>query len=319
MMARWPRAGTADLQSGRCKTLPADFRVTELLGSEPSGNGEHLYLQIEKTQLGTPEVADHLAARLGVSRADIGYAGMKDKRAVAVQWFSAPVVQPVADLEIDSQTVRLRVLQVSRHERKLRRGGLVGNRFDLLIRGVAGDGWRTDLERVAEAGVPNYFGQQRFGWDNLERALAWLPQRRRRRISRFKQGLYLSVLRSFVFNEVLAARVAAANWSRLIDGDVACAERPTGPLWGRGRSATRAAAAAIESAALAPHAEVLGDLEHAGVAQQRRPLLLRAADLQSAAEAPETVSLSFSLPAGSYATSYLREVFDLSFAEDELE
>jgi tRNA pseudouridine13 synthase len=254
----------------------------------------------------TRRMAQNLAGLYGVAPVDVGYAGMKDKRAVTCQWFS--VHTPLAaDLAC---TAGYQVLERSRHERKLRRGQLARNAFQVCLRGVSGEGWHERLAVVAASGVPNYFGPQRFGRDNLARALDWLPQRRRRSISRFKQGLYLSVLRSYLFNEVLARRVREDSWRELLPGDVAVGSMPTAPLWGRGRSATAALAGELELAALEPHAALCDGLEHAGVQQQRRPLALVPRDLIWESEGCD-VFLRFELPPGGYATSLLAEVFTL--------
>ena len=210
------------------------------------------------------------------------------------------------------------VLASGRHERKLRRGELGGNRFEICLREVSGSGWRERLDRVFESGAPNYFGPQRFGGDNLERALAWLPVRRRRSISSFKRGLYLSVLRSLLFNAILARRVEDRTWRILLPGDVVLDEMPTAPLWGRGRSATGGAALDAERAALLPFADVLDGLEHAGVAQARRSLVLLPRNTWTRAE-DDNVRLGFELPPGGYATSLLREIFDLAeFVDAEM-
>jgi tRNA pseudouridine13 synthase len=207
------------------------------------------------------------------------------------------------------------VLADGRGERKLRRGELAGNRFEIRLRELSGADWHDRLGRVFESGAPNYFGPQRFGGDNLERALAWLPVRRRRTISPFKRGLYLSVLRSLLFNAILARRVQDRTWRTLLPGDVDLDGMPTAPLWGRGRSATGGAALEAESAALAPYADVLDGLEHAGVEQARRSLVLVPRNAW-VAEEEDTVRLGFELPPGAYATSLLREAFDLGEGAD---
>lgn len=318
--ARWPKA-YPELGCAACfKTCPEDFEVDETLAFVPSGTGEHLFLRLEKRAQETRRMAQELAELYQVAGVEVGYAGMKDKHAVARQWFS--VCTPLdADLACSAG---YRVLHCGRHQRKLRRGQLSGNSFAVVLRDVSGEGWQERLNLIAARGVPNYFGPQRFGGDNLARALNWLPRRRRTRIPRFKQGLYLSVLRSYLFNEVLARRVQEGSWNAALDGDVPDAGEqesvhgecaPTAPLWGRGRSATADAAAELERAALAPHAEVCQRLEHAGLQQQRRALVLRPRDFAWEA-AGRDVSLRFDLRPGGYATSLLLEVFALDWTSD---
>ncbi|MGE0625496.1 MAG: tRNA pseudouridine(13) synthase TruD [Pseudomonadales bacterium] len=298
------------------KVEPGDFRVDESLPFEPTGEGEHLLVRLEKTGIGTPELARLLADAHGMDHQDVGYAGMKDKRAVTTQWFS---LRGVTALDEAVATLDgIRVLEVTRHRQKLRRGQVGGNAFHVLLRdvpaprGQGGDGDLTDaLQTLAARGAPNYFGGQRFGWDNLDRATRWLSRRRRVRVSAFKQGLYLSVLRSYLFNEVLAARVNDGTWNTLVAGDVQDGRvLPTGPLWGRGRNAVTDAAAEVERLALAPHAALLDGLEHAGLTQARRPLVVIPQDFTWHRQ-DDRLELRFTLGAGEYATSLLGDVFEL--------
>ncbi len=284
------------------KSSAEHFFVRERLAFVPSGEGEHQYVRVRKCGANTSDVAARLARQASVRTADVGFAGMKDKVAVTEQWFSVPegsIAVGVLDDEVE-------VLEATRHEKKLRRGQLCGNDFRIVLTGVEG----ALLE--FQSCYPNYFGDQRLGRDNVRRATEWILNRRRRRMSRFKQGLYLSVIRSQLFNAVLDARVADGSWREACAGDV-CDEhgRPTAPLWGRGRSATQDLAAAIEQAALAPFAKVMEALEHAGVTQDRRPLVAEAADLQVEAQGEDQLQLSFSLPAGCYATVFLAQHFEI--------
>ncbi|MCZ6853830.1 MAG: tRNA pseudouridine(13) synthase TruD [Gammaproteobacteria bacterium] len=311
-MTSWPRAYPATGMSALFKQTPDDFRVHESLDFEVTGNGEHLYLFVEKCNLGTPEVADYLARRFQVDSVAIGYAGMKDKVAVARQWFSVQTAENMNSPD-DPENIALpglKVLKVSRHERKLRRGQICRNAFTVLLKDLRGDGLQDRMELLACQGVPNYFGPQRFGADNLLAARAWLQMRRKRRISSFMKGLYLSVLRAFLFNEVLGLRVTQGSWNRTVEGDVVIAGDPSAPLWGRGRSAVTSVALDIENAALAPHRTICEDLEYAGVNQQRRTQVLNPDSLHWE-ESGDELLLRFVLPPGSYATSFLHESFDL--------
>jgi len=318
MTNRWPRADGSSVLSARCKTCPDDFKVSEILSFEPDGHGEHLYLKLEKSNLTSLEAAGLLARLHGVRRDDIGLAGMKDKRAVTRQWFSVPgVEQPAAELTDSLGASGLKILAVSRHPKKLRRGQLNGNSFCLRLRNLSAEGGENALQALARQGAPNYFGAQRFGRDNVAAATQWLEVRRRRRVSAFRKGLHLSVLRSFLFNEVLAARVAAGNWRELIAGDVAANGMPTGPLWGRGRSAASGAAARIEESALSAYEQICDGLEHAGVSQQRRALVLMPEQMSWQLESPTQLRVAFTLPAGGYATSLLAQAFDLMMVDHD--
>jgi len=316
MIRTWPRARAVVGDRAVIKATAADFRVDEQPSVTPAGDGEHLWLRLEKTGRSTGEVARWLADTCRVPEHAVGYAGMKDKHAVTAQWFS---VHTPGDATVLPAADGIRLLASARHRRKLRRGELAGNRFELRLREVVGSSWADGLCALRDSGAPNYFGPQRFGSVNLVNAEAWLAGRRggRRRLPAFRRGLYLSVLRSFLFNEVLAARVRAGTWQQLIAGDLPDCRRnaalPTGPLWGRGRSPATAEAARVEEAALAPHGAIREGLEHAGLAQERRSLVLRAPDLEWARTGAE-LTLSFTLPPGTYATALLGEVFELATA-----
>ncbi len=310
MMDRWPSACRVGKLPAGFKTRLEDFVVTEQLEFEPTGDGEHLYLSVEKCNVSTPEVAQMLARRFAVPGLDVSYAGMKDKKALARQWFS--VRGGGEDTVVPGELAPgVRLLELRRHQRKLKRGQIAHNHFAIKLRGSVDDDWTVRLANLAARGAPNYFGPQRFGRDNVERACSWLPHRRSRRISKFKHGLYLSVLRSFLFNEVLAARVTAGNWDRQVTGEATQHGQPTGPLWGRGRSPVQAQAREIEATALAPHGQVCLGLEYAGLSQQRRSLVSKPQEMSWEKLADDELLVRFALPAGSYATSLLGEVFSL--------
>ena len=221
--------GGAVLQA-QIRTTPEDFRVEEIASFEPSGSGEHLLLTIEKRGINTAFVARRLAQWAGVSEMGIGYAGMKDRHAVTRQRFSVHLPKRVAPdldgLQVEpagsgdpANSERLTVIEHQWHSRKLPRGALAGNRFVLALRDVAGqrEAIESRLQAIAAHGVPNYFGEQRFGrdGDNIANARAMFAGRRVRREQR---GMLLSAARSQLFNRVLSARVQAGNWNGLQEG-----------------------------------------------------------------------------------------------------
>ncbi len=244
------------------KSVPEDFRVFEELGFEPGGEGEHVFLHLEKRLLNTQDLAQRLSTLSGIHPRDVSFSGMKDRQAVTRQWFS---VRMAGKAEPDWRALdvpgEVSVLTVQRHQRKLKRGVHRGNRFAITLRDVQGD--RSDIEfrlqQVGSAGVPNYFGEQRFGHAGatLAQAQEWV-QRGGRRIARNRRSLYLSALRSHLFNLVLADRVRAGDWDRVNDGDTCMLQgtrshfsceaadleiqdrvargdlHPGLPLWGRG-------------------------------------------------------------------------------------
>lgn len=280
-----------------------DFQVSEELGFEPTGEGEHLLLRIRKVNRTTQEVQNQLAKLLGVDRKHVGYAGMKDKRGIAIQWFSVNTPETV---DFDSATVR--VLEQRRHVRKLRRHDCLSNHFEIHVRNVRGECVETDGLQA----VPNYFGPQRFGRDgqNLTSAMAWISSNKPP-ISRFLRSIYLSAIRSHLFNAVLATRVKAGNWNTPICGDVLDVDAPTGPMWGRGRTLVSHMAASIEEATLSDLVSERIALEWVGLSQERRSLVLKPKNLTMSRQEDE-VFLSFSLPSGAFATSVLREAFQLA-------
>lgn len=302
-----PLAYTPLPVEGVIRSCPDDFFVDEHAAFEPSHEGEHLLLRIEKRGANTNDVATELARLYAVSPRDVSFAGMKDRHAVTRQWFS--VLTPSATLPPPS--TNWRVLEHARHQRKLRRGELAGNAFCIRVRGLCGDVQHLS-DRIAtlrDAGAPNYFGEQRFGRDagNVERARAWVCHRPRASVPAFQKGLHLSTARALLFNAVLARRVEAGSWNRLIEGDVPLDGAPTGPLWGRGRVPAREAALDIERAALADYHEWLDPLEHLGLAQERRGFVLRPLLLEATVDG-STLELRFELPPGHYATALLREI-----------
>lgn len=335
-LPEWAWALGRPLASGIIRTEPEDFRVSELPLVTPDGVGNHLWLEIEKRGANTNWVARRLAAAAGVKSRDVGFAGMKDRHGVTTQWFSIGLQEANSDDWPNWEIEGVRVLQAQRHGRKLRRGTLAGNRFEIVLRDF--DGPPAELaervERAAATGVPNYFGPQRFGrgGSNVQKARAWLEHGGR--IRRETRSIYLSSARSFLFNRVLSFRVEQGNWNRLLDGEIAildgrrpifecslpdaelerrCVEmeiHPTGPLAGRGGTLPVSDAAETEDEALADEQPLVGALSAAGLDAARRALRLRPRALE--VETGENrVSLRFELPPGAYATSLLRELVNL--------
>ncbi len=341
-----PRAHGAPVLQARIRQAPEDFIVEEIDGFEASGAGEHLLLTIEKRALNTAFVARRIAQWAGVAETAVGYAGIKDRHALTRQRFTVqlpgrepPPLEQLA-LEDGHAGEALRVLHAARHSRKLPRGALSGNRFALVLREVAGERAAIDarLQALRERGVPNGFGEQRFGrgGGNTGKALAMFSGRRVRREER---SMLLSAARSELFNRVLAARVGAGSWDRGLDGEVWMLEgsrsvfgpqphdaeldarlaafdiHPTAPLWGRGELRSQDRARELELAALddAVALRLREGLEAAGLRQERRATRMRVQDLAWSWTADGSLRLEFALPPGAYATSVL---FELGTVED---
>jgi tRNA pseudouridine13 synthase len=311
-LPHWPHAYPASGASATLKFLNEDFIVTELPLQLPSGEGEHMWLDIEKNGANTAFVAQQLAEAAGVQDRDVGYAGLKDRYAITRQWFSIYLPKGETPDLTQFQHPEFKVLGQSRHVKKLRPGDLQGNQFRIVLRDVTGDRdvVEANLKAVASQGVPNYFGAQRFGFEggNVELGRAMLAREIRVRNPK-KKGIYLSAVRSFVFNEVLALRIQQGLWGKTLPGDVMDeAGRPTGPLWGRGRVVTTDQAQTLEMGVAERHATLCDGMEHAGLDQARRALVARPADMAWEWPQAHQLLLTFSLPAGNYATSVLNEI-----------
>ncbi|MFT5082426.1 MAG: tRNA pseudouridine13 synthase [Lentisphaeria bacterium] len=297
----------------RCS--PEDFRVDESLGFEPSGEGEHVYVHIKKRGENTDWVAEKLAKFFKVKSMDVSYSGMKDRHAITRQWFS--IYLPGKDQPIDwpafvaGAESDIEILGSKRHHQKLRRGMHSANQFEIVLRELNhSEGLDQRLQKIKQSGVPNYFGEQRFGrgMGNLKLAQEWMEQGRPIR-NRNKRGLAMSAARSYLFNLVLSRRVELGTWAEKIAGDH-CDETlglATGPLWGRGRSAAQEEALELEQEVLAPHEQWCNQLEHCGLSQDRRALALLPIDFQWQLEG-DVLVLKFGLPPGQFATSVLREM-----------
>jgi tRNA pseudouridine13 synthase len=311
-LPQWPKAYPASGASATLKLLNEDFIVTELPLQLPSGEGEHIWLDIEKNGANTAFVAQQLAEAASVQERDVGYAGLKDRYAITRQWFSIYLPKGETPDLTRLQHPEFKVLSQSRHVKKLRPGDLQGNRFRIVLRDVTGDrdAIEANLQAVASHGVPNYFGAQRFGHDggNVTQGRAMLAREIRVRNPK-KKGIYLSAVRSFVFNEVLALRIQQGLWGKTLPGDkMDEAGRPTGPLWGRGRVITTDQAQALENGVAERHAILCDGMEHAGLDQERRALVASPVDMSWEWPQAHQLVLTFSLPAGTYATSVLNEI-----------
>ena len=337
-MSELPRAYGAAVLSARMRSVPEDFLVAEVDAFEPTGSGEHLLLTVEKRGMNTAFAATRIARWAGVADMAIGYAGLKDRHAVTRQRFSVHLPKRIAPEIAALESPELRVLASAWHAKKLPRGALAGNRFDLVLRDVQGGRTAIDarLQDIADHGVPNYFGEQRFGrgGDNVAGALAMFAGRRMRREQR---TMLLSAARSELFNRVLAARVRAGSWDHGLDGEVWMLDgsrsvfgpepassdldarlaafdiHPTAPMWGSGPLRSAGESQALEAGVLADGdaAALRAGLEAAGLKQERRATRLRPQDLQWNWPDPDVLRLRFSLPPGCYATAVTAELGEL--------
>lgn len=336
----WARVWGPPLIAARIRASAADFVVTEELAIDFSDDGEHDWLNVEKINANTQWVAERLADHAGVAARDVGFAGLKDRHAVTRQWFS---VRRATSTGTDWQSFAVagvRVLAQKQHRRKLRRGAHERNRFRIALRADHIESERDALDRrlatIGARGVPNYFGEQRFGRGgaNLELCRAVFTGRR---VSRAKRSLALSAARSLIFNDILAARVADGTWNTLLPGECVnldgsasvfsmdavtselagrCAEmdvHPSGTLWGLSAPRSTGSVAALEQQVAATHAALVAGLAKARVEASSRPLRLRVQDFNWEF-ADGALWLEFALGPGSYATAVLRELATTSDA-----
>ena len=334
----WPKAYSAPLQ-GNYRCSMADFQVDEQVDIERSGQGEHLWVLVRKTGANTEWVARQLANVAGIAAKNVGFAGLKDRHAITTQWFSLQLPGQ-ADPDFSALPADIEVLEQQRHDRKLKRGALTGNHFRLVLREVSGDLKAAEAvwQQIGEHGIPNYFGEQRFGnhGANLQKAEHWFSGKFRPK-QRHHRGLYLSSARSWLFNQVLAKRIEQGNWQQALAGDVFVLDgghgwfvddgsddlqarldegdiHVSGMMWGRGRLATVGQAAELEQSVAAEYPLFCEGLERNGLKQERRTLRVRVQTTGFELLADGSLQLQFFLPAGAYATSVLAQLGNFSSA-----
>lgn len=339
-----PPLWTAHLSGigGRIKTYPEDFEVEEVPAYLPCGEGEHLYLWIEKRSMGAEFFLRQIARRLNLSVGEVGSAGLKDRHAVTRQMISVPgSCEPLLS-QVEGDGIRL--LKVSRHTNKLKSGHLRGNRFRILIREVHP---QTEqllpglLDHLRKQGVPNFYGSQRFGreGETFRLGMDLLQGRSTRRVQPFLRRLALSAVQSALFNHYVAARMRDGVLRRVLPGDVlmkwpfggmfvaqeVAVEQsrleageivPGGPMFGKKMFRAAGEAMQREETTLGDFGLTLTSFQGFGklLSGTRRYSLIYVEDLVGVRE-PEGVRLSFTLPAGSYATVLLREIMH----QDKLE
>jgi len=338
-IAMTPPLWTADLPGigGRIKDRCEDFEVEEIAAYEPSGEGDHLYLWIEKVDMGAEYFERAVARRLELRPDDIGTAGLKDRRAVTRQWVSVPATVEAKLSALDGDGMR--VLKVSRHTNKLKAGHLHGNRFRILIRDVNEAEHGSKLNEIVavlqRTGMPNYYGRQRFGRDGetAQWGMALLKGEKVPNLrSPFLKKLSLSAAQSMLFNAYLAQRMNDGLFRTVLAGDV-MSKYPFGGMFTAEDVATEQAR--FEAREIVPSGPIFGrkTFPSAGIAAEREATILNASGLDrrsfdgfgklvmgtrrhnivyfdnlTTEWNSDGVWVSFALPSGSYATILLREV-----------
>ncbi|WP_051906318.1 tRNA pseudouridine(13) synthase TruD [Methylomarinum vadi] len=330
----WPYAWGGPVGTGIIKASADDFIVKETLPFIPEGSGEHVFLWVEKVGENTEYAARVLARCAGIRQRDVGFAGLKDRHARTRQWFSLWLPGMEEPDWSQAETATIKILKTVRHARKLKRGVIAANHFRIRIRNWRGDRVETlrRLEQIGKNGFPNYFAEQRFGRNgqNVNKALALADGKR---LKREQRSLYLSAIRSYLFNSILAERVRQDNWNRLLEGDC-CQLRhsqsqfwvddiddlglrkrmqdgdinPTGILWGKGEHKEHGRAGVIEKEITGQFPELTELLSQFDLKLDRRAFRAFPGQLQWRYSSPDELEVEFSLSAGSYATALLREM-----------
>ena len=307
----WPQDRAPVLRGLLYGTSPEAFAVDERGAppTEAADGAHHWALWVEKRGLSTAAVASALARWAGCASDAVGFAGQKDRYAVTGQWFTVP--RSVADLEPSLPEGKgWRALRVYPTAKKWRRGDHAGNGFCLRLavaprEGAALEAALPEVQARLAAPIANYFGPQRFGVGagNLDAVQRWLAAGSLPRD--VPRSFLFSAARAYLFNRLLAARIA--RFGLTVHADDHCDENgvPTAPLWGRGRSASRGAIAELEGSVLEPYGDLCHALEHAGLRQDRRALWIHAAGARCEVVGSEQLLLSFQLPRGSFATAVL--------------
>lgn len=320
------------------KTQFADFQVKELLGFDLTGEGEHLWVYIEKTNLTTQQLIEAIANIIAVPARQIGYAGLKDKQGITQQWLSLPLAQTSLSEELVRESLlaghdQFRLLNVRRHQKKCRIGCHSGNAFELRLRQAENVKYAEVAERIGligQRGFPNYFTEQRFGFDNLSRLLSFSASRKRRKIP----SMLLSAGRAYLFNLLLSHVINQGELAATSPGDVlllsgsnsffsaeeseldALAERLArhdivkalpmlgADLWSV--YASHSALSAAESQAIGDKVSQFADKSH------YRPTIVVPQQLDIEQIEQAVLQLRFALPKGAYATALLRELGHLN-------
>ena len=325
---------TPPKQTALLKAECADFVVKEQLGYDMSGDGEFVAVKVRKTDCNTLFVGEQLAKFAGISARNMSYAGLKDRKAVTEQWFSLQMPgQPTPDFSQFSLE-GVEILDVTRHQRKIRIGSLQGNHFEILLRNVEEtDELKVRLDFLAKNGFPNYFTEQRFGRDgnNLTQALRWASGEIKVK-DRNKRSFYLSAARSEMFNLILSKRMELNLAQQILVGDVLqlngshswfvvdesedlaqlqqrLAQQDvllTAPLIGEEEKS----AVDFEHEIFAQHQALFALMRQEHMKAARRPILMHPQHFQWQFE-PNGLRLQFALPAGSYATALIRELVNV--------
>jgi tRNA pseudouridine13 synthase len=330
----FPTVNPFPVVRGDLRSCSSDFQVDEILSFQPSGEGEHLFLQVKKTDSNTDWVARQLQKQSGLTSRDIGYAGKKDRHSISTQWFSLHL--PGRQIELSELAGEgYQIMTAIRHNKKLRRGSLLENKFEIILRNLTAKIDEEQLAMIGRIGVPNYFGKQRFGIgaNNLIKADELLNGRIKIK-NRNKRGMIISSARSLLFNLQLAQRVAENSWLTPLNGDCLMLEGTqsffvvevlsnqdknrlddgdlhiSGWLPGKQGSETKGEASQKEKQPLDGYSDWLIGLTRLNLDSARRAFRCIPKNLKIEQQ-DDWAKLSFSLGKGCFATSVIRELVDV--------
>ena len=320
--------------TGKLKQLPEHFIVKEVLGFTFTGKGEHLMVKIRKTGENTKYVANELAKFCGVKSKDISWAGLKDRHAITEQWLSVhlPKSDHLKFALFEATHPGVEILEMTRHNKKLRPGDLLGNSFQLIATEVTDmDDVLTRLEKVKVSGVPNYFGSQRFGHEgnNVTEARRWGRENVRTR-DNTKRSFYLSAARSWIFNHIVSQRITEGYFTQPVDGDILLDQNGrtvnenvtseesiqhiqkgewsiSAALAGDNQLPTSETALTLEQPQLDAEPDLMALIRGNRMRHERRSVELHPENLSWSTEG-DTLTLNFSLSSGSFATVIVREL-----------
>ncbi|MFT5879305.1 MAG: tRNA pseudouridine13 synthase [Moritella sp.] len=329
--------------TGFIKQEASDFVVIEDLGFELTGEGEYIFISVRKIGENTQYVARALAKAAGVADKHVSYAGLKDRHAITEQWFGVNLPgKDIPDFSV-AESEQIKILQIVRHNKKLRTGAMKGNQFTLKLTGLSStEGLLERLERIKKLGVPNYFGRQRFGQNgnNIVHAQAMFAGKKVK--DRNKRSFYLSAARSLIFNQVVSERIKQGLWQTAMPGDCFILQGSnsffteailtddiiervaqgglllSAPLIGKGNLSTLGEASAFEESMISQYPALVQGLADAGLRQERKALILRPQNFSYEIFADHLV-VSFYLPAGCFATSVVRELIEEKFVIRQFE
>ena len=325
---------------GTIRNKPEDFQVTELNDIDLSGEGEHLWLYIQKTSNNSIWVSKQLANVCQVPQKQVAFAGQKDRHAVTKQWFSIQLPKISDPDKIQSALGEgIQIIKSGKHSRKIKTGQLDANAFEIVIRDITGDKQQIEnnIQNIIKNGVPNYFGSQRFGHDmgNITKCQDWFVGKYKVK-SRNLKSLLISTARSHIFNLIVAKRIEQNTWDKCINGDILQLNKShswfpssdassdeiekrlnefdihlSAAMWGEDAVQSHDDCAQLENSIAKEFPIYQQGFEKFRLKQDRRAMRICPLDFEYSWQNANTLQLNFKLLPGAYATGIMREVLSI--------